>query len=141
MNMKEIKKELNKKLEYQMDIMDNHILLNTIHINPFIENTDGFLKFDPISKKEYKLFEGVIDEFQIKRNNYIIFASTDISGFDYWQDNSINELDLNYITISIQINTMFKESDIKDLLDDIELFIDTLIEKLPFIDINLEYLY
>lgn len=71
-----------------------------------------------IDEQEYKNVEREIDNYCIKRENYLVYAWCDVSGWDYWMNRQEEE---NYIQISVSFSKdELSDEEIQQLASDIE---------------------
>ena len=70
------------------------------------------------SEEDYINQEKSLDSFEIKKENYTIYFSYDVSGFDYWINNMEEG---NYIQVCVSFDSVdFPESKLTELKNDIE---------------------
>ena len=70
-----------------------------------------------MGKSAYEEMEKDINEFEIKRDKYVVYGSNDCSGFDYWNRDD----EYNYIMLTARIDNLdMSETDIQNLMKDME---------------------
>lgn len=71
------------------------------------------MEFD---ETDYRNYEFLLDDIDIKKENYEIYCSYDTSGFDYWQ-NIMQES--NYTRVIINVREDIDEKEINNIIDDL----------------------
>jgi hypothetical protein len=108
-SLQKVIERLEKTNDYQLGydgIESNHIYL------------DDQFRWSHKNKKGYDEIAKKIDDAEIKGNGYIVYASYDISGYNYW----VKQMEeSNYMSISILFdNDYFNDDNMNQLINDID---------------------
>ena len=82
-----------------------------------------------MNKKEYEKQEKFLSELYIENESYTMYASYDVSGFDYWM---IKQEEPNYININIEIKEIINSKELLKTLEKWFELINEHIKEMPF---------
>ena len=104
------------------------IIINKENNTHYIE-IYGLPNWGALNKKEYEEQEKFLSELYIEDESYTMYASYDVSGFDYWM---IKQEEPNYININIEIKEIINSKGILKTLEKWFILIDENITEMNF---------
>ena len=107
-NREKIKSNIEAILEKHLDVIIDKDE-NTYDVEIY-----SYLNWGSIIKEEYEKQENILDSLFVETKKYAMYASYDVSGFEYWM---LKQEEPNYLNIVLSISEDINDDEFNQLLE------------------------